>query len=169
MCGIWVRATSKRSIQKEELLFPVKMLAHRGPDSYGWYTDSRVALVHTRLSIIDLSGGAQPLQSFDHRYLGVVNGELYDYQKHRERLMAKGARFKTHSDSEVLLNLFAVEGENSLRGLSGEWAFIFYDQTAQRLHFARDPHGVKPLFYQWTADSFTLSSEIKALSRALRS
>lgn len=164
MCGIWTRATSKRSINKEELLFPVKMLSHRGPDSYGWYADSRVAMVHTRLSIIDLNGGAQPFESFNKKYLGIVNGELYDYRAHRERLLAKGVHFRSHSDSEVLLNLFALEGPSALRGLSGEWAFIFYDQEQKKLHFARDLHGVKPLFYRWTEDSFTLASEIKALA-----
>lgn len=164
MCGIWTRATSKRPIRKEELIFPVKMLAHRGPDSYGWFADERIAMVHTRLSIIDLNGGAQPFESFNKDYLGIVNGELYDYQVHRERLIAKGVKFKSHSDSEVLLNLFAVEGENALRGLSGEWAFIFYNQKSQQIHFARDPHGVKPLFYHWTDDSFSLASEIKALA-----
>ncbi len=164
MCGIWARATSKRAISKEELLFPVKMLAHRGPDSYGWFADERVALVHTRLSIIDLNGGSQPLESANKNYLGIVNGELYDYQSHRERLISKGVKFRSHSDSEVLLNLFAIEGETALRGLSGEWAFIFYNQKRRQLHFARDPHGVKPLFYQWTNDSFSLASEVKALA-----
>jgi asparagine synthase (glutamine-hydrolysing) len=164
MCGIWARATAKRPIEFSELLFPVKMLAHRGPDSYGWFADRQVALVHTRLSIIDLSGGAQPFESFNKKYLGIVNGELYDYQIHRRRLQEQGIHFRSRSDSEVLLNLFAQEGPGALRGLSGEWAFIFYDVQKQQLHFARDPHGVKPLFYKWTAESFTLASEVKALA-----
>jgi asparagine synthase (glutamine-hydrolysing) len=116
------------------------------------------------LSIIDLSGGAQPFESFNKKYLGIVNGELYDYQIHRRRLQEQGIHFRSRSDSEVLLNLFAQEGPGALRGLSGEWAFIFYDVQKQQLHFARDPHGVKPLFYKWTAESFTLASEVKALA-----
>lgn len=164
MCGIWGRVKIKKSLQQEELLFPVKMLSHRGPDSYGWFADHNVGLVHTRLSIIDLGGGAQPLKSYNQNIIGIVNGELYDYQAHRERLISKGAKFQTHSDSEVLLNLFALEGESALRGLSGEWAFIFYHPKEQKLYFARDPHGVKPLFYHWTQESFTLSSETKALA-----
>lgn len=164
MCGIWGRVKIKKPLPQEELLFPVKMLSHRGPDSYGWFADQKVGLVHTRLSIIDLGGGAQPLESYNQNLIGIVNGELYDYQAHRERLISKGAKFQTHSDSEVLLNLFALEGESALRGLSGEWAFIFYHTKEQKLYFARDPHGVKPLFYQWTPDSFTLSSETKALA-----
>lgn len=164
MCGVWTRAKIQKSLQPEELLFPVKMLSHRGPDGYGWFADHHVGMVHTRLSIIDLGGGAQPLKSYDEALIGVVNGELYDYQRHRERLIAKGVKFQTHSDSEVLLNLFAHEGESALRGLSGEWAFIFYNSKEQKLYFARDPHGVKPLFYHWTNESFTLSSETKALA-----
>lgn len=166
MCGIWTRVTSKRDIDLNELIFPVKMLAHRGPDSYGWYADARVAMIHTRLSIIDLNSGGQPLESFNKKFLGIVNGELYDYQAHRNHLRQLGVNFKTHSDSEVLLNLFAARGEKALQGLSGEWSFIFYDLTKKQLHFARDAHGVKPLYYHWSNDSFTLSSEIKALEEA---
>lgn len=166
MCGVWTRVTSNRDFKREELIFPVRMLAHRGPDSYGWFADQRVGMLHTRLSIIDLSGGGQPLETFNKKYLGIVNGELYDYQIHRERLRAKGVVFQTRSDSEVLLNIFAVEGPEGLRGLSGEWTFIVYDSLQQKLYFARDAHGVKPLFYRWIADSFTLSSEIKALDEA---
>ncbi|MEY4616647.1 MAG: hypothetical protein RJB66_1607 [Pseudomonadota bacterium] len=166
MCGIWTRVTSNRDIDLEELIFPVKMLAHRGPDSYGWYADARVAMVHTRLSIIDLKSGGQPLESFNQKYIGIVNGELYDYQSHRNEMRALGVGFKTQSDSEVLLNLFAVKGPSALRGLSGEWSFIFYDTVKKQIHFARDPHGVKPLFYRKTEDSLTLSSEVKALEDA---
>lgn len=163
MCGVWARANIKKSLALDELLFPIKMLNHRGPDSYGWFADQKVGLVHTRLSIIDLGGGAQPLRSFDQGLIGIVNGELYDYQEHKNRLISKGVHFQTQSDSEVLLNLFAREGTSALRGLSGEWAFIFYHPKEQKIFFARDPHGVKPLFYHWDQDSLTLSSEVKAL------
>lgn len=166
MCGIWTRAKINKSLELSELLFPVKMLNHRGPDSYGWFADERVGLVHTRLSIIDLGGGAQPLKSHDGSLIGIVNGELYDYQEHRKRLISKGARFQTHSDSEVLLNLFCLEGSSALRGLSGEWAFIFYNVKEQKIYFARDPHGVKPLFYHWDSEALTVSSETKALQNS---
>ncbi len=163
MCGIWARASRKRALDQQELLFPIKMLRHRGPDSYGWYLQNNVALVHTRLSIIDLGGGAQPLQSYDKKWIGIVNGELYDYQQHRAQLQLRGIHFKTHSDSEVLLNLFVANGASALRGLSGEWSFIFYDTQNKKLFFARDPHGVKPLFYHYDGETLTLSSETKAL------
>lgn len=140
------------------------MLSHRGPDGYGWWADEKVALVHTRLSIIDLGGGAQPLISHNDRWIGIVNGELYDYDKVRDDLKTKGVTFRTNSDSEVLLNLYALEGWQGLAKISGEFAFIFYDRAKGEIHFGRDPMGVKPLFFEKTSSSFTLASELKALS-----
>lgn len=163
MCGIWTRTKYDRKVELKELLYPVKMLRHRGPDGYGWFADDKIAMVHTRLSIIDLTGGAQPLESFDGRWIGVVNGELYDFEEHRARLQDDGVTFKTKSDSEVLLNLFAKYGVRGLTGLSGEFAFIFYDRNEKKVCFGRDPFGVKPLFYESRRDSFTIASEMKAL------
>ncbi len=163
MCGIWGKVTRDREIQREEVLEPIRKLAHRGPDGYGWFLQKNVALVHTRLSIVDLAGGAQPLLSHDKRYIGVVNGELYDYQQHRERLLAQGIPFKTKSDSEVLLNLFATGGSDALSPLSGEYVFIFYDLLEKRIHFGRDLHGVKPLFMRRENGALTLGSEVKSL------
>lgn len=163
MCGIWGRTRYDREVQPEEILHPVKMLRHRGPDGYGWFADEHAALVHTRLSIIDLAGGAQPLTSFDERYIGVVNGELYDFEQLRRGLEDSGVHFRTKSDSEVLLNLYAQRGPSAFANLSGEFAFIFYDRLERRLVFGRDPFGVKPLFMESRADSFTLASEMKAL------
>ena len=164
MCGIWTRTKYNKKVELGELLHPVKMLRHRGPDGYGWFADDNVAMVHTRLSIIDLEGGTQPLTSFDGRWIGIVNGELYDYEDTRNELEAEGVTFKTKSDSEVLLNLFAKRGPHALGGLSGEFAFIFYDRKENRLAFGRDPFGVKPLFYDSRPESFTLASEMKALA-----
>lgn len=168
MCGIWTRTRFSGSISQDELVHPIQMLSHRGPDGYGWWMDreqgNNVALVHTRLSIIDLSGGAQPLVSYNDRWVGVVNGELYDYDAIRANLVEMGVHFKTQSDSEVLLNLYAVQGWSALSKVSGEFAFIFYDRLKKEIHFGRDPMGVKPLFFEKTANCFTLASELKALS-----
>lgn len=164
MCGIWGRFTDEREISREELVHPVRTLAHRGPDSYGWFLEPHAALVHTRLSIVDLSGGAQPLLSHDNRYIGIVNGELYDYHQHRLALEAKGVAFRTQSDSEVLLNLFATGGASALGSLSGEYAFIFVDREEGSVYFGRDLHGVKPLFFSQQGRELTLASEVKALS-----
>ncbi len=164
MCGIWVRAKTKGNVDPGELLAPIESLRHRGPDGYGWFADSRVGMVHTRLSIIDLHGGAQPLESSDRRWVGVVNGELYDYEKIRSELEKDGIRFRTRSDSEVLLNLFASRGPNALAHLSGEFAFIFYDRVEARVCFGRDSFGVKPLFMQRQETGLTIASEMKALA-----
>ncbi|MFZ4402697.1 MAG: asparagine synthase (glutamine-hydrolyzing) [Pseudobdellovibrionaceae bacterium] len=164
MCGVWAQINFNKKASPDSLMFPLQALSHRGPDGYGWVCQDEVLLLHTRLSIIDLSGGHQPLKSFDGRFWGIVNGELYDYEKHRDRLESEGITFKTRSDSEVLLNLFAYSGAQSLEKLSGEYAFIFYDQFEKKIYFGRDMHGVKPLFWQRTNDRFTLSSELKALS-----
>lgn len=164
MCGVWTRTKFNKRVEPKELLHPVTMLRHRGPDGYGWYADDDVAMVHTRLSIIDLSGGSQPLWSFDGRWIGIVNGELYDYEDLRNQLISEGVNFKTKSDSEVLLNLYAKKGAAGLADVSGEFAFIFYDMKEKKLAFGRDPFGVKPLFMDWRADSFTLASEMKALA-----
>ena len=165
MCGVWAQIQFHKVVEEQDLVAPIRHLSHRGPDGYGWYKDGNVALVHTRLSIIDLVGGVQPLRSHDDRLWAVVNGELYDYKVLRERMVDEGLRFRTRSDSEVLLNLFRTRGLDGLNEAAGEFAFIFYDSTAKKVYFGRDQHGVKPLFYQWTNDSFTLSSEVKALSK----
>lgn len=164
MCGVWTRTHFDRPVGTEELLHPVRSLWHRGPDDYRWFADDRVGMLHTRLSIIDLEGGAQPLVSHDQRWIGIVNGELYDYEEIRERLGERGVTCKTKSDSEVLLNLFALDGAAGLASVSGEFAFIFYDRLDRKIHFGRDPFGVKPLFFENRPGRFTLASEMKALS-----
>lgn len=163
MCGVWAKTRYGAPLEVSELVSPIRNLWHRGPDGYRWFMDSAVALVHTRLSIIDVEGGWQPFQSFDRRWIGIVNGELYDHERHRENLEAKGVTFESRSDSEVLLNLFAAGGPEAMNGISGEFAFVFYDTFARRLAFGRDLSGVKPLFMKRTEESFTLASEMKAI------
>jgi asparagine synthase (glutamine-hydrolysing) len=121
-------------------------------------------MVHTRLSIIDLAGGSQPLWSYDGRWVGIINGELYDYEALRDELIKEGVSFRTRSDSEVLLNLYVKRGPEGLKDVSGEFAFIFFNGETRTLAFGRDPFGVKPLFIDSRPESFTLSSEMKALS-----
>jgi len=142
----------------------VRSLAHRGPDDYGYFNNERVALVHTRLSIIDLTvEGRQPLLSHNGRYLGIFNGELYDYDQHRHKLQSAGVHFKSHSDSEVFLNLFTTQGIKAFEHLSGEFAFIIYDFEEAKLYFGRDIHGVKPLFMKFVDGEIEVASEGKAL------
>jgi asparagine synthase (glutamine-hydrolysing) len=141
-------------------------LAHRGPDGYGhWISeDKRVALGHRRLSILDLSDSAgQPMHLQD-RYTLVFNGEIYNYLELRDELIRRGHVFKTQSDTEVLLALYASKGEQCLHELDGMFAFAVYDAVEHTLFCARDRFGEKPFFFHHRpGQSFLFASEMKAL------
>ena len=143
-------------------------LVHRGPDGRGaWRTDlsegGEVALGHTRLSIIDIAGGAQPMFSHDRRFVISFNGEIYNYVELRETLRARGCRFLTGSDTEVLMEAYRAWGPDALRRLRGMFAFALYDTQMERLILARDPFGKKPLFLADIAGGTAFSSEIAPL------
>lgn len=141
----------------------ISAIRHRGPDDCGIYTDARVGLGHSRLSIIDFEGGRQPMSLADESLWITFNGEIFNYLELREELIKKGHRFGTHSDTEVILHLYQEEGENCVQQLNGQWAFAIWDVTQQKLFISRDRIGIKPLFYTQTTDSFLFASEIKAL------
>jgi asparagine synthase (glutamine-hydrolysing) len=143
----------------------VACLEHRGPDDKGTWSEGEARLGFRRLSIIDLSeAGHQPMASPDGRYVIVFNGEIYNFQELRDALEAKGERFRGHSDTEVLLRLFAREGlEGCLAHLRGMFAFAVWDRNEKRLSLARDRLGVKPLVYAETSRGFLFGSEIQAL------
>ena len=141
--------------------------AHRGPDGSGIWVDpvSPVVLSHVRLSIIDLSDEAsQPMQTSDGRFTIVFNGEIFNYRSLRENLTASGEMFRTKSDTEVLLRLFAREGVDCLNRLRGIFAFAVWDAKKRELFLARDHIGVKPLYYSMLPDGFLFASELKALT-----
>ncbi len=141
-------------------------MAHRGPDGRAvWYDHaSSVALGHLRLSIIDLSENAnQPMQSADGRYVISYNGELYNYRELRRELETRGVRFRTASDTEVLLELLALDGERCLNRLNGIFAFALWDRVDRRMLIARDQLGIKPLYFAQLPDGFIFASELKAL------
>lgn len=145
----------------------VTALRHRGPDDRGWQFDSEVglALGHTRLSIIDLSvAAAQPMSTPDGRYILIFNGEIYNYRQLRSELEAAGGRFRTQSDTEILLTLFARDGVACLDRLHGIFAFAIWDSAERRLVLARDHLGVKPLYYAPLGTGFLFASELKALT-----
>lgn len=146
----------------------LSLIAHRGPDGLAVWENNNssqsVILGHCRLSIIDLTGGQQPLHNVDHTLSCVVNGELYGYQEIREALESKGHSFQTHSDSEIALHLYAEYGMDFLTHMRGEFALVLYDAVKNRLVAARDRFGVKPLYYTFLpGGSCYLASEIKAL------
>ncbi len=138
-------------------------LAHRGPDGEGHHVDSDVALGHRRLAILDRAGGAQPMAYGDNRYWMTYNGEVYNFQALRAELEAHGHAFTTRSDTEVVLAAYAQWGEACIEKFRGMYAFAIWDSLEKRLFLARDPVGVKPLYYAETKDAFYFASEIKAL------
>jgi asparagine synthase (glutamine-hydrolysing) len=142
----------------------VGSLRHRGPDAYSTRRVPGCDLGHTRLSIIDLQSGAQPMQSADRRLWIVFNGEIYNYRELRTELAGMGNRFLTESDTEVILSAYATWGAGCLDRLRGMYAFVIWDPQIGAAFAARDPFGEKPLYYARTSDNGVLfASEIKAL------
>lgn len=167
MCGInGLFAYAGGTVSRDELLATRDHMIARGPDGAGaWFSaDGRVALGHRRLAIIDLSdAGAQPMSSADGRYTLVFNGEIYNHGELRVELEAAGERFQGHSDTEVLLRLYAREGAAMLPRLRGMFAFAVWDAREQRLFLARDPHGIKPLYWSDSGGVVRFASQVQAL------
>ena len=138
-------------------------LAHRGPDDHGLYTNGPVGLVQTRLSIIGLTTGHQPMVSEDGRLALAANGEVYNYIELNEVLRAQGRRLLTDSDSETILHAYAVRGLNFLNDLRGMYAFALHNSQTGQVILGRDRLGIKPLFYCSLPDRVAFASEIKAL------
>ncbi|RDV29199.1 asparagine synthase (glutamine-hydrolyzing) [Alteromonas aestuariivivens] len=137
---------------------------HRGPDAGGIYLDDHIGLCHRRLSILDLSeAGNQPMYSADGNLVIVFNGEIYNFLELRAELEAEGHQFNSHTDTEVILALYAREGSNCLAKLNGMFAFAIWDKTTKQLFIARDRLGKKPLYYFSHNGRFAFASEIKAL------
>ena len=168
MCGIVGIRSYRDPIQRERLSAGMLALRHRGPDGEGhWLSgDNRTGLAHTRLSIIDLDTGAQPITNEDGSIVVVVNGEFYGFEAHRTRLEQQGHRFSTRTDSEILVHLYEDYGTECLTHLRGEFAFVLWDEPRQRLFAARDRFGIKPLYYASQPDALYLASEAKALFAA---
>jgi asparagine synthase (glutamine-hydrolysing) len=162
MCGIagyW----SADSRAREVLPRMTAALTHRGPDADGFYYDGPVGLGHRRLSIIDIVGSNQPLVSEDGSIVVIFNGEIYNFRKLREELMAAGHKFLTKGDGEVIVHAWRARGERMLEWLTGMFAFALWDRARQQLFVARDHLGVKPLYYAWHAGNLVFGSELKAL------
>lgn len=170
MCGIWGSVNIADRKMAEDA---AKAMQHRGPDDYGIYLDDNperasVALVNTRLSIIDLSqAGHQPISTADGRYWIVYNGEVYNFQPLREHLIEAGHRFRSNTDTEVILYAYVEWGESCLKHLRGMFAFAIWDTVEQKLFAARDRLGIKPLYhsvFQYGGRTcFLFGSELKAL------
>jgi asparagine synthase (glutamine-hydrolysing) len=162
MCGI-AGIVNAGAHDAQGLKRMLEALRLRGPDDEGTYFDNGVMLGQRRLSIIDLSGGHQPIANEDETLWLVFNGEIYNYEEIRRDLIGKGHRFSTHSDSEVILHLYEESGEDCVDRLRGMFAFAIWDTRRKRLFAARDRLGQKPFYYVASSDRFCFASEIKAL------
>jgi asparagine synthase (glutamine-hydrolysing) len=166
MCGIAGKLyfDAERRVEEPLIRRMCAAIAHRGPDDEGVYTSGPVGLGHRRLSIIDLSpAGHQPMPNDDGSVWIVFNGEIYNFLELRRELEQKGVRFRSNSDTEVLLKLYEAHGPECVRRLHGMFAFAIWDTRRRRLFVARDRLGVKPLYYRLDADGMVFASELKAL------
>jgi len=166
MCGIAgiYNHSSSAPVQPEQLLAMMHSLGHRGPDGQGHLIKNEIGLGHRRLSIIDLSDrGRQPMSTPDGRFHISYNGEVYNYLELRAKLQERGVRFRSDTDTEVILHWFALKGADSLHSLNGMFAFAIWDSQQKCLFLARDRMGIKPLYYAVTKNGFLFASEVKAL------
>ena len=161
MCG-FVGFIDKKKNKKKIIKDMADIIVHRGPDSDGYYTDDDCALGFRRLSIIDLSGGTQPIYNEDKTMAIIFNGEIYNYQEIRKDLLKKGHKFKTESDTEVILHGYEEYHEKILDKLRGMFAFVIYNVNDKTLFGARDFYGIKPLYYYKDDNEFMFGSEIKS-------
>ena len=164
MCGICGSiGLSDQSLQDKIVRSMNLLLRHRGPDETGFYSDEFCSLAMSRLSIIDITGGQQPIFSEDGKSCIFHNGEIYNYQELRAILIEKGHCFKTKSDTEVILHLYEDYGIDSPKFLKGMFAFCIYEIAEKKFFFARDRFGEKPLYYFQNNNGLAFSSEIKSL------
>src|SRR3989337_2217839 len=164
MCGI----AGLGFIDKGDVRWMVSAMHHRGPDDAGVFSDGTVSLGHARLAILDTTqGGHQPMSTDDGAIQLVFNGEIYNFRTERQALEGNGYRFKTQSDTEVVLRLYQEYGEEFLQHLRGIFALAIYDKRGgagkEKLLLARDQFGIKPLLYSEIDGTFIFASELKAL------
>ncbi len=165
MCGIYgaFSTDAQRPIHAEVLERMARVLAHRGPDGGGTHVAGPFGMGMCRLSIIDLAGGDQPIANEDGTVWVVFNGEIYNYRELAADLVARGHRFTTASDTEVLVHLYEEYGDRCVDPLRGMFAFAIWNGPRRELFLARDRLGIKPLYYAATPDGFLFGSELKAL------
>ena len=165
MCGIagYFGLARPDVAPRDVLARMVAALEHRGPDDGGLYVDGPVALGHRRLSIVDLAGGRQPLASADGSVCVSFNGEIFNYVELRESLEKRGHVFRTHSDTETIVEAYREHGAACVEAFNGDFAYALWDRQRQRLVLARDRMGVRPLYYTIAGGVLVFASEVKAL------
>jgi asparagine synthase (glutamine-hydrolysing) len=163
IAGIYNYRSSKEPSAEQNVKKMLSMINHRGPDESGVFLDNNIGIGSVRLSIIDLASGQQPMSDTSGRYWIVYNGEIFNYKELRSDLIKKGIQFKTSSDTEVVIQMYAVYGPNCLNQFNGQFAFCIWDKVKQEFFLARDRVGIRPLFYWYQNNSFAFCSEIKGL------
>ena len=163
MCGIGGIVNRAGVVNRDTIFAMGKVLTHRGPDETSFHIENAAGFVHTRLSIIDVRGGKQPILNEDKNLLIIFNGEIYNYRKIRSQLIAKGHIFRTNSDTEVILHLYEDYGVECLSRLRGMFALAIWDKRKRELFIARDRLGKKPLYYSNSGNEIVFASELKAL------
>jgi asparagine synthase (glutamine-hydrolysing) len=165
MCGISgiFNLHNKAPISSEQLRAMTFSLNHRGPDEAGAYIDDFIGLAQSRLSIIDLTGGSQPIHNEDKSLWIIFNGEIFNYPELRSELIKRGHKFYTNTDTEVILHLFEEKKEKALDDLNGQFAFAIWDNKNQELFLARDRVGILPLYFKLDREKFYFASELKAI------
>lgn len=167
MCGIaGVVLFEHKEPELEVLRNMADAIVHRGPDDCGFWRDEFVGFGFRRLSIIDLEEGHQPMCNEDETVWIVFNGEIYNYRSLREMLVSLGHRFKTHSDTEVIVHLYEEYGEDCVKHLRGMFGFAIWDKQKRELFAARDHFGIKPFYYYQDGKEFVFASEIKSVLAA---
>jgi asparagine synthase (glutamine-hydrolysing) len=162
MCGI-AGIASGRPIEADRLEAMLRMLDHRGPDDRGIHIEPGAGLAHSRLSVVDLAGGRQPMSNEDGSLWITFNGEIFNYRELRQGLAARGHQLRTQSDTEVILHLFEEQGAAVVQQLNGQWAFAIWNTRSRQLFVSRDRLGVRPLYYTVADGQLLFASEIKAL------
>lgn len=165
MCGIagFYQHSMPTGRAEERLALMASRLGHRGPDAHGTLLRGDVGLAHARLAIVDIADGAQPMCTPEDDLAISFNGEIFNHIELRETLTERGHRFRTQSDTEVLLHLYREKGLDCLDDLNGDFAFALHDRPNDRLVIARDRMGVRPLYYTWHEGTFHFASELGAL------
>lgn len=165
MCGIggYFDLKAEDRTDKSVLYNMMKVIEHRGPDDTGYYMDYNIALGFTRLSIIDLEGGHQPIHNEDGTIFIICNGEIFNYQELKQKLIARGHTFCSKCDIEVILHLYEEYGTDFMNMLNGQFAFAIYDSRRKQLLCARDHVGIAPFYYTVADRMFIFGSEIKAI------
>ena len=163
MCGISgiINYDRNRNIDSRDLERITDVIAHRGPDGFGYWIKNNIGLGHRRLSIIDLAGSKQPMSIDDDRYVITYNGEIYNYLELKEQLFKLGHSFRTSGDTEVVLKAYQEWGKDCLQKFRGMFSFVIVDSVKNEIFIARDQFGIKPLVYYTGEEAFVFGSEIQ--------